>query len=282
MLPLQVIKLNSIGPAVAKWQRFLLEQGFNIGSGGADGGFGNFTLAATIAFQQAHQLTADGVVGNATYGVAMLLGFNGVLDMADFLGIDVSHHDGDIDWNAVKADAQDIRFAYVKASEGATVQDSTYSFNIQAATTIGLGTGAYHFYSLTSSPENQAANFIQQVGQNYPYKLPPMLDYEKDTNSSNVAATIAALKTLLNLIQQQWGIRPIIYTSKNYWGQLNNPAGFDSYLLWLANYNTGLPALPGDWLEWAIWQYTESGTVQGINAAVDLNRYNINAGLSIV
>lgn len=73
MQPLQTIKLNSIGPAVAKWQRFLLEQGFDVGPGKADGGFGKLTQAATIAFQQAHFLTADGIVGNDTYAVAMLL-----------------------------------------------------------------------------------------------------------------------------------------------------------------------------------------------------------------
>jgi lysozyme len=279
MQALQVIQLNSANAAVKNWQLFLISRGYNVGAAGADGIFGHDTFNATVTFQQSQHLPADGVVGNQTYGAAMLLGFNGVLNIASFTGIDVYHDDGNIDWQKVAADPQNIQFAYIKATEGTTIQDPNYNFNIAQATAAGLKTGAYHFFSLTSAPDTQAQNFINTVGQNYNYALPPALDFEKDVSGGDVADTVAALQKWLTLIKNQWNITPIIYTSPGYWNQLNAPKGFDNFPLWLADYNP-IPAMPnGDWTEWAIWQYCEKGTVQGIGSGVDLNRYNLNSGL---
>nr|MCU0228399.1 peptidoglycan-binding protein [Bryobacterales bacterium] len=75
---MQTIRVGSSGAAVRRWQTFLLGQGF--AAGHADGQFGQLTHQATIAFQQKHRLDADGVVGNRTYGQAMLLGFGLVRD----------------------------------------------------------------------------------------------------------------------------------------------------------------------------------------------------------
>ncbi|KAI9459586.1 family 25 glycoside hydrolase [Russula earlei] len=208
----------------------------------------------------------------------MKLGFNAVLEIADYIGIDVYHNNGNINWTAVKADPKKVKFVYVKATEGATVQDALYAANIQGATAAGFATGAYHFFSLTTSAADQAANFIQQVGDTYPYEMPPVLDYEKDVSHSDVPNVIAAVSAWLAAVQSKWGVVPMIYTSVNYWSQLGNPPGFDQYPLWLANYNKGLPALPGDWPAWAIWQYSGSGVVSGITGDVDLNQYNVASG----
>jgi peptidoglycan hydrolase-like protein with peptidoglycan-binding domain len=67
------LKLNCYGDDVAKWQQFLIDAGFKPGT--ADGSFGPATEAATMAFQKKRGLTADGVVGNETFGKAMTLGF---------------------------------------------------------------------------------------------------------------------------------------------------------------------------------------------------------------
>ena len=72
------LKLNSHGDDVAKWQRFLIDAGYKPGA--ADGSFGPATEAATIAFQKKRGLTADGVVGNETFGKAMALDFKAVPD----------------------------------------------------------------------------------------------------------------------------------------------------------------------------------------------------------
>lgn len=70
---MRVLKLNSHGDDVAKWQQFLTDAGYKPGA--VDGTFGEGTKAATIAFQKKRGLTADGAVGNATLGKAMTLDF---------------------------------------------------------------------------------------------------------------------------------------------------------------------------------------------------------------
>ena len=76
--PLKLIKINSTGPLVESWQFFLIGQGFFTGL--ADGNFDADTKAASIEFQKKHNLQPDGVVGNKSFGVAMQLGFEGVVD----------------------------------------------------------------------------------------------------------------------------------------------------------------------------------------------------------
>ena len=78
MQPLTLIKLNSKGALVTSWQFFLTGQGFY--KDPVDGKFGTPTQNATIEFQKAFNLQPDGIVGNKTFGVAMQLGFEGVLD----------------------------------------------------------------------------------------------------------------------------------------------------------------------------------------------------------
>jgi hypothetical protein len=78
MEPLKLIRINSRGPLVTNWQFFLIGQ--ELYKGLADGIFGERTKEATIAFQRLHGLQPDGIVGNKTYGQAMLLGFNGAAD----------------------------------------------------------------------------------------------------------------------------------------------------------------------------------------------------------
>lgn len=279
-----IIQLNSNGESVTEWQQFLSSQGYAVG--GADGIFGPATNAATQAFQKKGGLTTDGVVGPDTYAAAAALGFTGgaprpatPIPIANFLGIDVYHDNGTIDWNAVKADPQNIHFVYVKATQGTTVQDPMYAANIQGATAAGFATGAYHFFSITSPAQSQADNFIQQVGDSYPYKLPPAFDYEVNVTSATAAGVLASIQTWLTAIKNKWGITPVIYSSVNYWGQLGNPPGFDEYPLWLANYNPGMPAIPGNWNEWAIWQYSSNGSVNGVTGDVDMNKYNTASNL---
>ncbi len=76
---MKLIKLGAKGEDVERWQYFLIGQGYEL-QGGADGDFGPATLATTIQFQQDNGLQPDGVVGNKSYGVAMILGFGGISD----------------------------------------------------------------------------------------------------------------------------------------------------------------------------------------------------------
>jgi hypothetical protein len=73
-VPMQALRIGMRGPLVQAWQNFLVGQGFD--PGGAEGDFGDKTQTATMAFQQAQGLKADGVVGQQTFAKAMALGFH--------------------------------------------------------------------------------------------------------------------------------------------------------------------------------------------------------------
>src|SRR4051812_45438591 len=90
-------------------------------------------------------------------------------------GIDVSHHQRDIDWAAVKASG--ISFAYIKATEGADFKDSKFSENWNNSNAAQIVRGAYHFFTFGTSGESQAANFIAAVSSDA-NMLPPAIDLE--------------------------------------------------------------------------------------------------------
>lgn len=97
-------------------------------------------------------------------------------------GIDVSRHQGDIDWKRVAAD--DVSFAIIKATEGGDWVDPKFSENFREARAAGLKVGAYHFYRFNRTGAEQAQNFIKTVPRNRDM-LPPVIDIEFSGNKSD-------------------------------------------------------------------------------------------------
>ena len=186
-------------------------------------------------------------------------------------GIDVSHHQGDIDWEAVKATEKQqypIRFVFMKATEGDDYKDRRYADNYRKAGEAGLLRGAYHFYNPNTDPIRQADFFISQA-QLQPGDLAPVLDIE--CKPRNKAQLHADLKKFLNRLEQHYGIKPIIYTSYKYKERYLDSPEFDAYPLWVAHYYVDALGYKGPWL---FWQHTDYGTVPGIENNVDLNVFN--------
>ena len=90
-------------------------------------------------------------------------------------GVDVSHYQGEIDWNVLGQ--QDIDFAYIKATEGSSHVDEKFSQNWSESALSGLAVGAYHFFSFDSSGKDQLAHFIQCL-PGREGMLPPAVDVE--------------------------------------------------------------------------------------------------------
>jgi GH25 family lysozyme M1 (1,4-beta-N-acetylmuramidase) len=218
------------------------------------------------------------------------------IQFADFIGIDVSQHNGTIQWGDVASDPQNIKFAYIKATEGTTIQDPRFPFNRKGANSVGIRNGAYHFYSLVTPPEQQAENFLRVVQQLGASDLPPVLDIEKipAPNQITPQKLVADLHTWLDIVEAGLGQKPMIYSYKNYWDTvLKSPNSFLQYPIWVANYgrvdsptsNNPAPAPFLGWDSFAIWQYTSKGNVKGIvdwrgkPVDVDLNKYNLASGL---
>lgn len=183
----------------------------------------------------------------------------------DIQGIDVSRYQAQVDW-AIVAE-QDMHFAFVKATEGATHTDSFFLSNWDQIKAAGLRRGAYHFYRPRTSAVDQADHFVSRV-QLANGDLPPVLDIEV-LDGVNPKYLIPSLKTWLVLITRHYGVRPIIYTNLNFYNKYL--AGhFDNYPLWVARYNGGVPVLACG-RDWQFWQYGNRGELEGIDGPVDFN-----------
>ena len=142
----------------------------------------------------------------------------------------------------------------------------------------GIIRGAYHFYESKDDPVTQAnyfASVLQKAGGLEKTDLPPVLDFERATSGKNVL-------TFLRTLEAKTGRKPIIYVDESFANTYLTDPLFSSYPLWLAEYGvTTSPKIPKTWTlagkSWSIWQYTESGTVQGIPGGVkdtDINVFN--------
>lgn len=187
-------------------------------------------------------------------------------------GVDVSHHQGDIDWTEVAAmdvSGKHIRFAFIKATEGITRQDRHYKRNWKKAGEAGLMRGAYHFFHPSRDAEKQAKNFIKYV-ELQAGDLPPVLDIEV-ANRKSRSEIVAGVKEWCKLIEEHYGVKPMLYTSPGFY--TSYLAGeFDDYPLWIAHYHPEKPRTGKQ--KWHFWQHTDKATVSGIRGHVDLNVYN--------
>ena len=186
-------------------------------------------------------------------------------------GIDISHHQGNINWTEVKATEKQrhpISFVFMKATEGGDYKDRRFAENFHQAGKVGLIRGAYHFYNPNTSPIRQADFFISQV-ELKKGDLAPVLDIERKPRDK--AQLQADLKIFLNRLEQHYGVKPIIYTSYKYKTRYLDSPEFDAYPLWIAHYYVDMLSFEGPW---HFWQHTDYGTVPGIETNVDLNVFN--------
>ncbi len=203
--------------------------------------------------------------------------------MATVPGIDVSYWDAGIDWPKVRATGQ--RFMFTKATEGDFYADQTFAANWSGAKAAGLLRGAYHFFRANVDPKKQAIKFIDYVKSvKDDGELPPVLDLELNDGQTK-DKIISRAKTWLDEVEKAFGKKPIIYSGQyflqDYFSEAGGgpPAWAKDYPLWLAQYPNNYvegsqPYLPRGWYKWTIWQYSEKGVVNGINAKVDLNLFN--------
>ena len=202
--------------------------------------------------------------GNKGYGVCLPLNYK-------VHGIDVSHHQGHIDWDAVSATNNQqppIRFAIMKATEGGDYKDRRFAENFSRSREAGLIRGAYHFYNPNTDPIRQADFFISQVKLEKG-DLAPVLDIERKPHDK--VKLQADLKKFLDRLERHYGIKPIIYTSYKYKTRYLDAPEFAAYPLWIAHYYVSALSYEGSW---QFWQHTDYGTVPGIDNTVDLNVFN--------
>jgi lysozyme len=186
-------------------------------------------------------------------------------------GIDISHHQTDIDWGILER--ADLDFIFIKATEGGDHKDTKFDEYWRRAGELGLARGAYHFFTFCKSGREQAENYIETVpaGEGL---LPAVIDLEYGGNCSArppKEELLREIKEFSEIVERRYGSRPLIYTTKqSYIDFLSGE--LPGYQIWIRDIY-GTPRLP-DGRAWSFWQYTNRGRLWGINGFVDLNVYN--------
>ena len=185
-------------------------------------------------------------------------------------GIDISRHNGLIDWSVVRE--QGYTFAFIKATESINYTDPSFQSNYERASDEGLIVGAYHFFRFNEDGKKQAAHFISNNCYNKG-DLPPVVDVEHSpfNFASNPKEVSKRLGELLTSLQLHYGTSPIIYTNKECYLKYIRPF-FPHVRLWICDLS-GEPD-PEVHSSWIFWQYSHRGEVMGINEKVDLNVFN--------
>lgn len=189
-------------------------------------------------------------------------------------GIDISHHQGKINWQQLKdegvIDKFPVRFIMIKATEGATRVDENFIDNFYQAREYGFTRGAYHFYSVHSPAKDQAEFFIRNVELENG-DLPPVLDVEYKPEKQSDEDFKKSVLQWLQIVEQHYGVKPIIYTYYKFKMKYLDDAAFDPYPYWIAHYYVEEVEYKGPW---KFWQHTDVGRLPGIKGYVDFNIYN--------
>jgi lysozyme len=184
-------------------------------------------------------------------------------------GIDVSHHQGHIDWPAVAGEPH-LAFAYVKATEGGDWTDPRFQENWREARRAGLRVGAYHFFTFCRPPLDQARHFLSVLPRDAGM-LAPAVDLEFGGNCRRTPERHSLQRDLaawLQAVEAATGSRPVIYVTRE---------AYDAFLdgsevahpIWIRDI-WAEPRLLKD-TPWAFWQFANRGRVRGIDTFVDLN-----------
>lgn len=195
-------------------------------------------------------------------------------------GIDISHWNTVVDWDAVAAAG--IGFSIAKVSEGTYYLDDTFDASNQAAADVGLVRGGYHFAIPDDSSGTEQADFFVDNGGGWVddgQTLPGALDIEWNPNWSDDCYGLSTsemqdwIAEFLDRYAERTGRDPIIYTSRSWWSQCVDSAAFGSYPLWVAHYGVASPDLPDGWSAYTFWQTSGYGSVPGVQGDVDTDVY---------
>ena len=215
-------------------------------------------LTALFTFAQGddHEVR---VVGDKNYNNATLV----------YDGIDVSNYQKDINWEATASDPN-IKYVYIKATEGATHKQHRYRYNLENARKHGVKVGSYHFLRTSTSIQSQFNNFISLVKREE-QDLVPLLDVETREGWTIKQLQDSVMKFAI-LLEEHFGCKPMIYTSSSYFNNYLG-ASFAGYPLFIARYSKSEPQLYFG-AKWILWQFSDRGRIDGIDAMVDLSRFN--------
>lgn len=196
--------------------------------------------------------------------------------VAPIEGIDVSHHQNDINWGRVRRDGK--RFAFIKVTEGNRYIDPLYAYNHRNARAAGLRVGAYHYAQPTadlSDAVRQADHFLAWFNLRNGDLL-PVLDLE-EANGLDPTALTQWTMVWLGRVRGRTGLSPVVYASPVFWrNRLDDTPAIAAagHTLWIADWDSDAPRTPAaGWADagWSVWQYDNCGRVPGISGCALLD-----------
>ncbi len=194
------------------------------------------------------------------------------------LGIDVSKFQGEIDWQAVAASG--VKFVIIRLGArgyetGELVMDDKFTENIEGALAAGLRVGVYFFSTAVSEREAvEEANYVIDATAGYQLTMPMVFDteiitYDKARNDGIRPSTLTAVTRAFCERIRQEGLTPMIYANAKRLTTRLHLEELEEYDKWLADYRSW-PNYP---YRFKMWQYSETGSVPGIEGNVDLDLY---------
>lgn len=236
----------------------------------SDGKYSFFPISATL---KKHTYVYDNFVQRENNEIVYV---DDTDEVHSLKGIDVSKHQGTIDWEKVADD--EVSYAFLRAgfrgsSEGKLVEDEYFVENIEGALENGIDVGIYFYtQAITEKEAIEEAKFVLDLIEPYDVKYPIVFDIEESesnnartaqmTKEENTKATIAFLETI-----KAAGYTPMVYGNLKTFMIMLDLNQLEQYDKWFAYYNTSV-YFP---YEFSIWQYSSKGKVNGIKGDVDMN-----------
>lgn len=183
-------------------------------------------------------------------------------------GIDVSSHNGNINWEAVKSSGVEV--VIIKTTEGVDFIDSMVNQHYNGAKSVGLNIGFYHFMSEKTSPTRQAEDFYNCI-KDKSYNVIPTLDIEVNNYGRSATQITDRCLEFINRFKELSGQDCMIYTG-GYFGRDNLDNRIKCYPGWIAHYGVSSPMETG--FRVVGHQYTETGRIPGVNGNCDVNNFN--------
>lgn len=206
-------------------------------------------------------------------GVKYTFNGDGSLNTGTVMGIDISKHNGNIDWNAVKNSGVQyviLRCGYRGSASGVLVEDQKFKSNIQGATAAGLKVGIYFFSQAVNEVEAvEEASMTLSLIKKYRITYPVYIDVESANGRADGISKEARTSVINAFCQtiRNSGYTPGLYANKNWLTEKINTGALGGCKIWLAQY-VAAPTYGG---RYEMWQYSSRGSIAGIKGNVDLN-----------
>ena len=185
-------------------------------------------------------------------------------------GIDVSQWQGNIDFDAVSESG--IEIVYIRAGQGSGYTDPYFRSNYEGAKAAGLKIGFYHYVTAQNTAQAvQQADFFYSLIKDKTIDCRPAMDFESFPGLDNREINAIA-SAYLQRLAEHLGYNPAFY-SNSYDTAAVWDSSFTDYPLWVADYDVNMPENTGAWENWSGFQYSDSGSVPGIQGNVDLDYF---------